>query len=120
MVVLRCAMVEAGVEPALVYKKFQSNDGLPVTPLQACIIAEKLTIWLKGKKLAVSLNEPGDRWAGMIEELAEGLDCYIAGAPKTTGKLSVKGALVRIDKQWRQYIQEFADFCAKNRGFRVR
>lgn len=50
-------MVEAGVYPKIIYKKFVGNDGLLVTPIQAAGISARLDKWLEGKHLTITLPE---------------------------------------------------------------
>ena len=121
MILLRCAMVAAGVPEALVYKKFTSNDNLLVTPLQSQMIAQKLMTWLRRRNLKLDLVEADPRAHSSIDALF-----FVV---KTVGKRKEQARLARrrqaqtmhfrIDRAARETLREFAAFCATSGGFYV-
>jgi hypothetical protein len=122
MIFLRCAMVAAGVSPALVYKKFISNDGFLVTPLQSRTIAKRLTTWLKGRNLVLDLAERTESALLSTEGLFEVLntmDSRSDRARRLALLRTAKSLPYRVDRRARKTLRQFAAFCAGSGGFRV-
>ncbi len=121
MVILRSAMRAAGVPEALVYKKFVSNDNFFVTPLQARMVAQKLTTWLQGRNLMLDLSETNERASASTDGLLEVLTAV--GDKKRAAELArLRGATslpLRVDRDTRRDIRDFASFCAGSGGFYV-
>jgi hypothetical protein len=121
MIFLRSAMLAAGVKEELIYKKFSANDGFLVTPLQSRTIAEKLNAWLKGRNLQLDVaekNEGVKRVNDVTLRLFEELD---KGTRKSTAAhlRRAKSAPVRLDRNLRKFVREFALFCEGSGGFWV-
>lgn len=118
MTVLRSAMVAAGVQEALVYKKFVANDNWLVTPMQSRMIAERLTAWLRGRSLTLDLAEGEGRARASTDGLR--LVLRAVGNQQEGARLARKLRLpFRVDREARKAIREFAAFCADSGGFYV-
>jgi hypothetical protein len=121
MILLRSAMLAAGVKEELIYRKFSANDGFLVTALQAKTIAEKLTVWLKGRKLMLDMVEKNENVKRVNEvtlKFFEGLD---KGARKSMAKRlrREKSTPLLLNRKLRSFVREFAEFCRGSGGFWV-
>ena len=121
VILFKTAMISAGVDEKLVYKKFVSNDGWLVTSRQSREIAEKLRTWLNHKNLLVDLLEQnesarmGNR--GYLELFSK---LGNPGQKKFAKLLSKdKPIPVRLDRMSRKMIRNFAEFCDRSSGFWV-
>ena len=120
MVVLRSAMVAAGVPEALVYKKFISNDSWLVTPIQSKTIAKKLTDWLQADDLTLDLIETNSNAHWSLDALS--VVVRAVGNKKDKSDLQARGAkrqLCCVDSDTRKAILEFGEFCDRSGGFHV-
>jgi hypothetical protein len=121
MVVLRSAMVAAGVEEGLVYKKFIANDHWLVSARESRIIAERLTTWLQGRNLVLNLAETNERAHVATDALS--LVLQTVGKHKEQARLArhrrATSLPFRVDRTARKAIREFAAFCAGSGGFYV-
>ncbi len=121
MIMLRAAMVAAGVAKNLIYKKFVGNDGFLVTELQSRQIAEKLTTWLKGRNLLLDLAEQ-DEGARTVNEAYLKLLLRVADHDQIKlAKLFLtrKSLPLKVDSRVRRMIRKFADFSHGSGGFTV-
>ena len=121
MILLRSAMLAAGVEEGLIYKKFLANDGFLVTPLQARTIAERLKAWLRGRKLRLDLAEENkdakranDAILRVFEVVGERKQKSVA-----THFRREKSIPVTLDRRQRKAVRDFAGFCERSGGFWV-
>ncbi|MGH9737401.1 MAG: hypothetical protein ACRD4X_02300 [Candidatus Acidiferrales bacterium] len=121
MILFRASMLAAGVDEDLVYGRFVSNDGLFVTALQSRKIADRLTGWLRGRKLMVSLSERN----GVANAANE---AYFEAFRKLGGpgnKRAVKQFAVlkshpfRLDLKARKVVRDLAEFSNRSGGFWV-
>ena len=121
MTLLRASMVMAGVKGTLVYKKFVSNDGLLVTPLQSKRIAESLETWLTGRNLIVDLAEHNEAAKAGNSGYLEVITLLGNAKEKSMARYFSKSKSIpfKLDSGARRMIREFADFCARSGGFRV-
>jgi hypothetical protein len=121
MIVLRAAMVAAGVPEALVYKKFISNDSWLVSPIQSRTIAKKLTTWLRGDHLELDLVETNANAHWSLDALSAVVRAV--GSTREKAELAqlrrAKSLPCRVDPDTRKAIREFAAFCAGSGGFHV-
>ena len=121
MTVLRSAMLAAGVQEALVYKKFVSNDNWLVTARQSKMIAERLTTWLQGRSKTLDLVEANESARASTDGLRL---VFLAVGNQKEGarlarKVSAKRLPFRVDREARKAIRQFAAFCADSGGFHV-
>lgn len=118
---LRVAMTAAGVDEALVYRKFVSNDNLLVTARESATIATRLTEWLRGRALIVDLVEADPR--GHIALDALRITMSHVGLKRQAGRVARQQRLtsrpVRIDRAARRALRRFAAFCEGSGGFYV-
>jgi hypothetical protein len=121
MILLRSAMLAAGVNEKLIYKKFIANDGFLVTPIQAKTIAQKLNAWLKGRKLVIDVAEQNEN----VRRI-NNVTLKLVGAFGTRGQKSAAAHLRReksipitLDREMRKTIRNFARFCERSGGFWV-
>jgi hypothetical protein len=120
MAFLRSAMRAAGVKEALVYKKFVSNDNLLVTSLQAKMVGEKLTTWLRGHNLTLDLAETNDRAYATLDGLQSVLNALNnKEAARLSRRRRANSLPLRVDRKARSAIRNFAAFCAGSGGFYV-
>jgi hypothetical protein len=121
MTFLRSAMVAAGVQDALVYKKFVSNDNWLVTPRQSKMIAERLATWLRGRNLTLDLAEANEGARASTDGLRFVLRAV--GNKKEEARLArnrrAKSLPLRVGRRARKVIRKFAAFCAESGGFHV-
>jgi hypothetical protein len=121
MALMRSAMRAADVPEALVCRKFVSNDNLLVTSLQARMLARKLTTWLRGRNLTLDLAETDERAHGSLDALL--LVQKAVGNKREAARLRQRrrpeSLPLRVDRQARKAIREFAGFCAGSGGFYV-
>lgn len=121
IMMLRSAMVAAGVSETLIYTKFLGNDGFLVTELQSRKIAEKLNTWLKGRNLLLDLAEKDER-AKKANEAYLKVFLAVAGPDeKKLAKLflSSPSLPLKVDSRVRKMIRNFADFSRGSGGFTV-
>lgn len=121
MMMLRVAMLAAGVEKTFIYRKFVANGGFLVTELQSRKIAEKLTTWLKGRKLVLDLAEKDER-AKAVNEAYLKVFLQVAGRDdKKLAKLFLSSTTLplQVDSRVRRVIRKFADFSNRSGGFTV-
>jgi hypothetical protein len=118
MIVLRKAMVAAGVDRDLVYEKFISNDGFRVSALESRQIASSLFYWLKAKHLVLDLNERNPiarvvnkAYLEVVAELGGKEEKRIA---KIFG--ARKSIPVNLNAGMRRTIREFSEFCERSGG----
>ena len=118
MILLRSAMLAAGVKEGLIYKKFLANDGFLVTPLQARTIAERLKAWLRGRKLRLDLAEENkdakranDAILRVFEVVGERKQKSVA-----THFRRNKSIPVTLDRRQRKAVRDFAGFCERSGG----
>ena len=121
MILLRSAMLAAGVKEELIYKKFLANDGFLVTPLQARTIAERLKAWLKGRRLRINLAEENkeakranDAVLRVFEVVGERGQKRVA-----THFRREKSIPVTLHRRQRKAVRDFAGFCEHSGGFWV-
>ena len=122
MIFLRSAMVAAGVKESIVYKKFISNDGYLVTPLQSRTIAERLATWLRGRNLVLDLAEKNERALVSTEGLFEILKALNSQSKRARALALLRRAKslpFHVDRKARKAIRQFAAFCAGSGGFYV-
>jgi len=121
MILVRSAMIAAGVNEKLVFKKFVSNDDFLVTPHQSALIGEKLKAWLKGRNLVLDLSERNERakvgnqaYFDILLQLGNRQD-------KETARIFSKDKPlpVKLDPAGRKVIRDFAEFCMHSGGFWV-
>jgi hypothetical protein len=104
----------------LLQKKFSASEGQFVTAKQATTVGLKLTEWLNGRHLEISTVEPDGSWAETISSLKD------AFGPKTrktrksgSRKRDQELTIVKITRQHRKFIWDFAKYCLQSDGFRV-
>jgi hypothetical protein len=121
MILLRASMLAASIDEKLVYGKFVGNDGLLVTALQSMQVADRLTAWLRGRKLAVALSERNplanagnEAYFGLVRELGGRED---RRAMKQFSGL--KHQPFRLDPKARKAVRRFAGFPSRSGGFWV-
>lgn len=121
MILLRGAMIAAGVDPKLVYQKFVANDGFRVTASESRLIASSLLNWLTRSRLAVDLSERNPRAKAANKGYLQILAALGDRADKKIARhfASAKSIPVNLDKGMRKAIREFADFCNGSGGFTV-
>lgn len=122
IIVLRCAMLQAGVKEELIYKKFISNDNFFVTPLQSKTIAEKIKSWLQGRsltfdvceknKMAIVANDHGFRVVELIGD--DPVQKEIVRILREN-----RPYIIKVDKNQRKNLYKFAHFCEISGGFWV-
>jgi len=115
IILLRRAMVTAGVEPKLVYHKFVGNDGLKVTNLQAKSIAEQLATWLKHRSLVVDLRETDEAAVRSNNAYRRVFSVLGLGGHASRSRRQK----VIVDRTARKLIRGFAEFCHSSGGFWV-
>jgi hypothetical protein len=121
MTFLRSAMLAAGVPQALVYRKFVSNDHLLVTALESKMIAEKLSVWLRGRSLTLDLAEsdPRSRVAAKALLFVQKAVGNEDEAARLARKRRAESLPFRMDRKARIAIRAFAGFCGGSGGFYV-
>jgi hypothetical protein len=121
MILLRSAMLAAGVQEGLIYKKFLANDGFLVTPLQARTIAERLKAWLKGRRLRINLAEENKEAKRVNDAILRVFEAVGARKQKrvATHFRSEKSIPLTLDRRQRKVIRDFAGFCERSGGFWV-
>lgn len=119
MILLRAAMVAAGVKEDLVYRKFVGNDGFFVTAIQSQKIAACLATWLKGRALSVDLCEHNRDARSANEANFQVVMALGDHEARKRAKLFSRSRSLpfRIDSRARKAIREFAEFCRRSRGY---
>jgi hypothetical protein len=119
MILLRTAMVAAGVKEDLVYRKFVGNDGLAITVLQSKHIAECLTTWLKRRAITVDLCEQNGAARSANEAYFQVFMALGNREARNRAKRFPKSKplLFKIDSLARKQIREFAEFCRRSGGY---
>jgi len=119
MILLRASMIAAGVNETVVYKKFVSNDGYLVTPLQSSQISDNLIAWLRNRDLTLDLCETNERakktnaaYFALFSQLGD-------RETKTEARhfSRAKTRPIQLDSSTRSIIRKFADFCGRSGGF---
>jgi len=121
MILLRSAMIAAGVDRKLVYGKFIGNDGLRVTAIESRHIAANLRNWLKGRSLIIDLyerNETARRVTRFLFDLSIQLGDRNAKDARNILN-TTKSLPVKVSAGMRKAFLEFANFCGRSRGFKV-
>lgn len=121
MILLRSAMIAAGVDSKLVYEKFVANDGLRVTASESKLIASSLLNWLSRKHLLLDLAEQNS--TARIANRGY-FQVLVAVGNNTDKKVarhfaSKKSIPVKLDAGTRKAIRIFAEFCNSSGGFTV-
>ncbi len=121
MILLRSAMLAAGVSEILVNRKFLGNDNYLVTPLQSAMIAKKLKIWLKGRNLVIDLVEQNERAREVNNAVLRLFQAIGDSGQKAMARQyrRAKSIPLRLSRSSRKALRVFADFCERSGGFRV-
>ncbi len=121
MIFFRSAMLAAGVPENLVYQKFLGNDGCLVTDQQSRTIAEKLRTWLKRRNLVVDFSEENERARRVNEAVLQVFQSLGDSKQKWAARKirRTRSLPLRVDRNMRMLIKQFADFCGRSGGFWV-